>query len=184
MRVLAVGAHPDDIEILCAGTLAACKARGDEIFMAVATDGRMGHKEILPPELAQVRRKEQEAAAKILGAELVMLGFRDEYVFDNEAARNVVMDLYRRVKPDFILTHWNGCYHPDHRSVEKLTDVGRGFRQLRQTHRYGVSVSPRRDAVLPHGTVGGRGIHSHGVRGYQRAFRHEGKDARMPPEPA
>ena len=125
MRVLALGAHPDDLEILCAGTLAACKARGDEIVMAVATDGRMGHQEILPPELAEVRRREQEASARILGAELIWLGFRDEYLFDNEVARNVFIDLYRCAKPDLTLTHWSGCYHPDHRAVEKLAfDAG------------------------------------------------------------
>lgn len=120
MRVLAVGAHPDDIEILCAGTLAACKARGDEVIMAVATDGRMGHKELLPPALAEIRRGEQEASARILGAELIWLGIRDEYVFDGEAARNLFIDLYRRARPDFIITHFPGCYHPDHRAVEKL----------------------------------------------------------------
>jgi len=120
MRILAVGAHPDDIEILCAGTLAACRARGDTIVMAVATDGRMGHKEILPPELAAVRRREQEESCKILGAELIWMGIRDEFVFDNEATRSLFIDLYRQAKPDFVLTHWNGCYHPDHRGVEKL----------------------------------------------------------------
>lgn len=120
MRILAVGAHPDDIEILCAGTLAACKARGDEIIMAVVTDGRMGHKEILPPELSEVRRREQEASCSLLGAELIWLGIRDEFVFDNEATRTIFIDLYRRTKPDFVITHWNECYHPDHRGVEKL----------------------------------------------------------------
>lgn len=125
MRVLAVGAHPDDLEILCAGTLAACKARGDQVIMAVATDGRMGHKEILPAELATLRRREQEASARILGAELIWLGLRDEYVFDHEAARNLFIDLFRQARPDLTLTHWSGCYHPDHRAVEKLVfDAG------------------------------------------------------------
>ena len=74
MRILAVGAHPDDIEFLCAGTLLKFRNRGDEIFTAVLCNGDKGHYEIGPEELARIRRLEAEEAAKSEGAALVSVG--------------------------------------------------------------------------------------------------------------
>ena len=71
LRVLAVGAHPDDIEILCAGTLARCRERGDEIVICVATNGNMGSMTHQPAELATIRESEARASAAHLDAELI-----------------------------------------------------------------------------------------------------------------
>ena len=65
MRVLAVGAHPDDIETFCAGTLVKCAKRGDEVFMAYLCKGDKGHFKIPPKKLSPIRKKEAENAAKI-----------------------------------------------------------------------------------------------------------------------
>lgn len=120
MRVLAIGAHPDDIEILCGGTLARCKARGDAVVMGVVTDGSAGHMVIPPDELAQVRRRETQAAADLLGAELIWLGLRDQYVYDTEEQRLKVAEMIRQARPDIIITHTPDDYHPDHVNVAKL----------------------------------------------------------------
>ncbi len=74
LRVLAVGAHPDDLEIICAGTLARYAQRGDQIIMAIATDGSAGHMEIPPAELVQIRYDEAKQAADLIGAEFYWLG--------------------------------------------------------------------------------------------------------------
>lgn len=55
MRILAVGAHPDDLEILCAGTLARCIQRGDPVFMAVSTDGAGGSTTLPEHEISRIR---------------------------------------------------------------------------------------------------------------------------------
>ena len=119
MNVLAVGAHPDDLEILCGGTLARCVARGDRVTMLVMTDGSAGHAEIPPGELARIRRGEAESSARLIGAELVWLGLRDEFVFNDEPTRLLLLNAVRGAAPDLILTHYPDDYHPDHRATSR-----------------------------------------------------------------
>jgi LmbE family N-acetylglucosaminyl deacetylase len=120
MNILAVGAHPDDIEILCAGTLALYAKQGHKIFVAIFTSGNMGDAHILPEELARMRKAESEASAAIVGAQLLWPAITDELVFPNEAQRRVMIDLLRQADPDVIITHNPHDYHPDHRYVSQL----------------------------------------------------------------
>jgi LmbE family N-acetylglucosaminyl deacetylase len=120
MNILAIGAHPDDIEILCAGTLARYAQQDHHVTMAVFTSGNMGDRLIPPEELARIRRAENEAAAAVIGARLLWPGIMDEHVFPNESQRRVMIDLIREADPDIILTHSPNDYHPDHRYVSQL----------------------------------------------------------------
>ncbi|MCC6231196.1 MAG: PIG-L family deacetylase [Verrucomicrobiales bacterium] len=120
MNILALGAHPDDIEILCAGTLALYAQQGHRVTMAVFTCGDMGDLAVPPAELARVRRSESEASAAILGARLLWPAVMDEHVFPNETQRRIMIDLLREADPDVILTHSPADYHPDHRYVSQL----------------------------------------------------------------
>lgn len=119
MNVLAVGAHPDDLEILCGGTLARCARRGDRVTMLVMTDGSAGHAEIPAAELAVIREREARAAAALIGAEFIWLGLRDEFVFNDEPTRLLLLDAIRGARPDLILTHNPDDYHPDHRATSR-----------------------------------------------------------------
>lgn len=118
--VLAVGAHPDDLEILCAGTLARYARRGVRVVMAVATDGSAGHMVIPPEELAQIRREEARRSAAVIGAALIWMGYTDELIFEDISTRLRFVDLIRQAQPDLILTHDPHDYHPDHRVVSRL----------------------------------------------------------------
>jgi LmbE family N-acetylglucosaminyl deacetylase len=118
--VLAVGAHPDDIDILCGGTLAKYSKQGVKVSIAVATDGSAGHLVIPPKELAEIRRREAENSAKVIGADFYWLGFVDEMLFENLETRLVFAELIRKAKPDVIITHTPQDYHPDHRAVSQL----------------------------------------------------------------
>lgn len=120
MNILAIGAHPDDIEILCAGTLALYSQQGHQVFMAVFTDGSMGDLKIPPRKLAKLRHKEQQAAADLIGARLLWPAVTDEHVFPNEPQRRVMIDLLREADPDVIFTHSPNDYHPDHRHLTQL----------------------------------------------------------------
>ncbi len=120
MNILAIGAHPDDIEILCAGTLARYAAQGHAIFIASFTSGNMGDLKIPPAELAATRKAEAEASAGILGARLFWPAITDELVFPNQEQRRVMIDLIREADPDVIFTHHPNDYHPDHRYVSQL----------------------------------------------------------------
>jgi len=122
-RILAVGAHPDDIEILCAGTLARCAARGDTVIMCVATNGNMGSKTLSPARLAEVRESEARASAAKLGAQLIFLGYPDEYLYPDHDTRMRFIEMIRSARPDVIITHSPNDYHQDHRTVSDLVFV-------------------------------------------------------------
>ena len=120
MRVLAVGAHPDDVEILCGGTLARYASRGDQVAIAIATDGTAGHAQIRPDELAPIREREARASGAVIGAEVHWMGFPDEFLFDDQPTRLAFVEVIRHARPDVILTHAANDYHPDHRATHQL----------------------------------------------------------------
>lgn len=119
-RVLAVGAHPDDIEIRCGGTLARYAQEGHHVMMAYATNGEKGHRTIPPAELATIRERESRAAAAVIGAEVFWLKFPDAELFYDKETRLVFVDMIRQARPDIILTHWREAYHPDHMITSEL----------------------------------------------------------------
>jgi LmbE family N-acetylglucosaminyl deacetylase len=119
-RVLAVGAHPDDIEILCSGTLARYSQMGVKVSIAIATDGTAGHMLIPPTELATIRREEAVRAASLINAQVHPLNYADELLFDDHETRLGFVDVIRETKPDLILTHDPEDYHPDHRATSRL----------------------------------------------------------------
>src|SRR5262245_51968581 len=95
-RVLAIHAHPDDVEFLCAGTLAKLKSRGWHITIATMTPGDKGSAELGEVEISRVRRAEAVAAAKLLDADCVCLEFRDlSIIHDNDSRRKVTECLRR-----------------------------------------------------------------------------------------
>jgi N-acetylglucosamine malate deacetylase 1 len=121
MRVLAVGAHPDDLEILCGGTLARYVAEGHDVVMCHATKGDRGSFEYTSDEVARIRDAEAARAAEIAGAEHVSLGLSDgEVNAADPAQRLLVIDLVREAQPDVILTHSPGDYMVDHNEISKL----------------------------------------------------------------
>ena len=119
-RVLAVGAHPDDIEILGGGTLARYVAEGHEVFLGIATDGAAGHAVIPPTELREIRHREATAAAEVLGAQIRFVGEEDEWLFHDRPTREKFIELIRWADPAIILTHSPDDYHPDHRACSDL----------------------------------------------------------------
>ena len=121
MRVLAVGAHPDDLEILCGGTLARFVADGHEVVMCNATLGNRGSFEHTSEEIAGIRLREARRAAELAGATHVTLGFTDgEVDAGDHDQRTAVIELVREVRPDLIITHSTGDYMSDHDETSKL----------------------------------------------------------------
>ncbi len=121
MRVLAVGAHPDDLEILCGGTLARFVQEGHEVVMCNATLGNRGSFEHSSEEIAAIRLREARRAAEIAGADHMTLGFTDgEVDAGDKGQRTAVVDLVREVRPDLIVTHAPGDYMSDHNETSQL----------------------------------------------------------------
>ena len=121
MKILAVGAHPDDIEISCGGTLLKYVKRGDEVFVCHLSDGDLGHVSIMPEELGAIRRKEAQDAGELAGYTVIWGGFHDLDIFaDNREARDKLVEIIRETKPDVIITHNPEDYMPDHTATSKL----------------------------------------------------------------
>ena len=121
MNVLAVGCHPDDIEISCCGTLAKCVKRGDKVTVCHVCNGNMGHEIIEPDELREIRIGEAKKAGALAGIEVVTLDIGD--LLPNGcsiAQRDQLVTLIKKVQPDFIITHSPTDYMPDHLAVSKL----------------------------------------------------------------
>ena len=114
MNVLFVGAHPDDIETFCGGTVARYHERGDKLFFCVSTNGNVGSSTIPPAEIAAIRHKEALAAAGMVDAELLWLDFDDEFLMDSRETRLAFIDAFRKADPDVVFCHWRNDYNPDH----------------------------------------------------------------------
>ena len=121
MRILAVGAHPDDLEILCGGTLARYVQEGHEVVMCHATRGDRGSYVHTSEAIARIRGEEATRAAEIAGAEYATLGVHDGEInaADREQQR-LVVDLVRDARPDLIITHYPHDYMGDHNEISKL----------------------------------------------------------------
>lgn len=121
MNVLAIGCHPDDIEIACCGTLAKCVKRGDKVFVCHVSTGNLGHVVIPPDELTLIRREEARKAGALAGIEVIHCDFNDLEIFDSgKEARDRIVDVIRYAEPDFIITHNPDDYMPDHTAVSRL----------------------------------------------------------------
>ncbi|MDD4003451.1 MAG: PIG-L family deacetylase [Clostridia bacterium] len=121
MRVLAIGAHPDDIEIACVGTLIKCMQRGDKVFVCHLSTGNLGHMVIPPQELIKIREAEAKKAGSYTGIEVISGKMNDLEIYDNnKASRDIVVDIIRYSDPDIIITHNPDDYMPDHTAVSRL----------------------------------------------------------------
>jgi LmbE family N-acetylglucosaminyl deacetylase len=88
--------------------------------MAVATNGEVGSTTLPKEEIAAVRKAEAAAAAAVIGAEFVWMGYPDEFLFSREDTRLEFINLMRRARPDVVLTHSPSDYHPDHRTTGEI----------------------------------------------------------------
>jgi N-acetylglucosamine malate deacetylase 1 len=121
MRVLAVGAHPDDLEILCGGTLARYSEEGHDVVMCHATKGDRGSFQYTSEEISRIRNEEAQRAAEIAGAEHTSLRLSDgEVNAADPLQRRIVVDLVREARPDVIITHSPGDYMADHNEISRL----------------------------------------------------------------
>lgn len=120
VRVLALHAHPDDVEFQCAGTLALLGRAGCRLTIATMTPGDCGSAEHDAEAIAAIRREEARAAADLIGAAYVCLEFRDLAIIDDDESRRRVVEALRRSRPDLILTAPPVDYLIDHEVTSRL----------------------------------------------------------------
>ena len=114
MNVLAIGAHPDDIEMGCFATLAKHYFDGDKIFAVLMTNGELGGD-------VRVRRMEQEAAAKEIDMELYFGNFPDGDVRENAAIVTFLDNIIKKNEIDVVYTHSEKDRHQDHRAIARAS---------------------------------------------------------------
>jgi N-acetylglucosamine malate deacetylase 1 len=116
LDLLAIGAHPDDVELFCGGTLALLARMGRRVGLAHLTRGESGTR-----GSAEIRAKESAEAARALGASSsVTLDLGDGRLADTDHQRKAVVELIRRFRPKVVLTHFEEDRHPDHAAARAL----------------------------------------------------------------
>jgi LmbE family N-acetylglucosaminyl deacetylase len=118
--ILAIHAHPDDLEILAGGTLALLARAGHSVRIVTATAGEGGSAEHGPEETGAIRLAEAAAAAAIIGADYACAGFPDLGVFNDDATRRAVTETVRAARSDVVITASPIDYHPDHEAIGLL----------------------------------------------------------------
>jgi LmbE family N-acetylglucosaminyl deacetylase len=126
--VMVIVAHPDDAEFGAAGTVARWSREGKEIVYVLCTSGDKGTSDptVTPAELAELRRKEQRNACRVLGVrEVIFLGYEDGVLESTLELRRALVRQIRTFKPDVVICQdptmrWSGqryLNHPDHRAA-------------------------------------------------------------------
>jgi LmbE family N-acetylglucosaminyl deacetylase len=119
-HILSFHAHPDDLEMLGAGTLALLAGKGHRITIVTMTAGDCGSTAMSREETAATRRREAAEAASLIGAAYDCAGIPDLGVFNDDPTRRATVEMIRRHVPDIVLTASPGDYHPDHEAASTL----------------------------------------------------------------
>ena len=119
MKIVALGAHPDDIEIFMYGLVSIFKKKGNEVFTMIATDGSKGgfSKGEL---LSQKREKEAIAGLKDV-SKPIFLKIPDGELGEDPDHKKIIKENILNIMPDLIITHSKKDYHSDHKSLSSLT---------------------------------------------------------------
>jgi LmbE family N-acetylglucosaminyl deacetylase len=120
LRLLIIGAHPDDADYHAGGIAALYRAAGHIVKMVSLTNGDAGHQTQRGPELAARRRAEAAASGAVIGASYDVLDHHDGQLLPSIENREQIIRLIRSFAPDLLLTHRPNDYHPDHRYTSQL----------------------------------------------------------------
>jgi bacillithiol biosynthesis deacetylase BshB1 len=147
--VLAISAHPDDVEMTCGGTLVRLKARGKRFGIVDLTRGEMGTR-----GTRETRRQEAERAAEILGAEFrETLDFGDGGLAVSRENELLLMDVIRREKPRLVITSYPDDRHPDHARAGRLVTDAAYYAGLRKIETNHPAHRPQQTIYFPTGSM-------------------------------
>lgn len=120
LRLLILGAHPDDAEYHAGGLASIYRRLGHTVKMVSLTNGAAGHHQKPPEEMAEIRRREAAAAGGVIGATYEVWDVPDGELMPTLQMRRRVVRQIRTFRPDLVLTHRPYDYHPDHRAAGQL----------------------------------------------------------------
>lgn len=117
--ILAIGVHPDDVELGCSGTLMKHIAKGEKVVVLDLTQGELGSRGTI-----DTRYQEADAAAKLMNIEeRVNLKFRDGFFKNDEAHQLKLIEVIRHYRPRIVITNAYHDRHPDHGRASQLTET-------------------------------------------------------------
>lgn len=139
MKILALGPHPDDVEIGMGGTILLLRSQGHEVVLCDLTNGE-------PTPIGTPERRAQEAkeAAALLGVPRITLELPNRYLTDTIENRTQVAEVIRRVRPDLLFVPYWVDAHPDHVAAAALCEAARFYAKLTRTTMAGEPFYPRR----------------------------------------
>lgn len=117
LKLLVLGAHPDDADVHAGGLVARYRKLGHTVKLVSVTDGAAGHHQLAAEELAAVRRHEAAAAGRVVDAPYEVWNFPDGHLLNTLDLRHRIIAEIRQFAPDLLLTHRPCDYHPDHRAL-------------------------------------------------------------------
>lgn len=148
LDILAIGVHPDDVELSCAGVLIMEKRKGKTTGILDLTKGELGTR-----GTAATRKQEANDAAKVLGVSVrENIGLADGFFENNKESQLKIIQVIRKYQPDFIFCNSIDDRHPDHgRSAKLVEDAAflSGLRKI-QTKEKGKAQQPWRPAYIFH----------------------------------
>ncbi len=121
--VLGIFAHPDDAELMCAGTLSLLKKAGWSIHIATMAPGDKGTTEYSREDISRIRKSEAAASAKLLDATYNCLESEDLYIMYDRESINKTTALIRKIKPSIVFTHSPNDYMVDHETTSKIVQT-------------------------------------------------------------
>lgn len=117
--ILVIGAHAGDVEIATGMALAHHVNLGRKVAICHLTAGEKGHPKKSAEDYAKQKTNEAHAAAKLLGAEVYLLPFRDGEMETTDQVKLAICDVIRDCRPEVIVTHWKESMHKDHITCHK-----------------------------------------------------------------
>jgi LmbE family N-acetylglucosaminyl deacetylase len=121
--VLSIGAHPDDAEFMCAGTLALLHEHGWEVHIATMTPGDCGTVQYSREEISRIRKAESAKAAALLGGHYHGLECGDIFIMYDRGTLLKAIELVRKVRPKIVLTLSPSDYMVDHETASRLAQT-------------------------------------------------------------
>jgi LmbE family N-acetylglucosaminyl deacetylase len=113
MRIIAVGAHPDDVEFGCFGTLSYYFSMGNEIFIVLLSSGELSEK-------VEIRERESKKSADLINAEINFFRFPDANIEVNNKTIDIFRNYINKIKPDILFVHHPYDRHQDHRTTNEI----------------------------------------------------------------
>lgn len=122
VRIMAVGAHAGDMELTCGGVLTQYAQEGNIVKYVHMTPGEKGHPTLTDDAYREQKIREAKKCAEMMGAEAVVLNYKDGELPDTDEVKFQVCDLIREFKPDILITHWKNSMHKDHAATYRIVN--------------------------------------------------------------